>query len=441
MNTATSIDQTAAARADRDHAAIAALGITTRDGSGNDKTFFAHGTELCEFGKSQARRDRSQWLKLPTVGDGMAALRARVEAEGRADHFVDLGGCYVDTSGKLVTERTLAWDDGSNEMTEARGITLPRLDASEVGWWRLVSFAPDGSPRHLRTNVNAWLGRRRGDRVRFRTRDLEPYTVEADGKVQLIQPEGRELYSVVSTRYVPYDLDAVASDIERHMPGDARVRVRYDRSRARIDVTLCNPHHYPDSTGAASVGEAHRLNLRVSSADDGTGGFRLQWSAERIRCVNLTLLQGENCVFHASHTRADLVEAIGRALEAQGSVMEQFAANWREAWTSYYLDSTQRGPQIDGPEALRRMVWHGLVKIPGLDRDETWSAVKSAWDAEPGDSVAHVHNAITRAAHQAPTERSWADDELEEQASELLYQRVHVLRDIPEDDRAELDWS
>lgn len=430
----TTTNETAAARADRDHAAIAGLGITTRDGSGNDKTFFAHGTELCEFGKQQARRDRSQWLKLPTVGDGMAALRARIESEFRADHFVDLGGCFVDSAGKLVTERTLPSDDGGD------GIMLPRLEPSDVGWWRLVGFAPEGTPRGLRTNVNAWLGKRRENRVRFRTRNIEPYAITEDGVEQIVQPEGRELYSVVSPRYIPYDLDAIASDLERHMPGDARVRVRYDRSRARIDVSLCNPHHYPDSTGAASVGEAHRLNLRVTTADDGTGGFRLNWAAERIRCVNLTLLRGANCVFHASHTREDLAGAIGQALAAQGAVMEQFAANWRAAWTSYYLDSTKRGPQIDGPEALRRMVWHGMIKIPGLDRDEVWTSVKAAWDVEPGDSVAHVHNAITRAAHQAPTERSWADDDVEEQASELLYQRVHVLRDIPEDERAELDW-
>lgn len=430
MNTATAIDQTAAARADRDHAAIQALGITTRDDTGNTATFFAHGTELCEFGKQQARRDRADWLKLPTVGDGMAALRARVEAENRADHRVDLGGCYVDTAGKLVTERTLR-----------DGLELQRLTPSDIGWWRLVSFAPDAVTRGQRTNVNSWLGRRRGDEVRLRTRDLEPYTVKTDGQVQLVQPGGRELYAVVSPRYVPYDLNEIATDIEAKMPADARVRVRYDRSRSRIDVSLCNPHHYPDSTGAASVGEAHRLTLRVTTADDGTGGFKLNWAAERIRCVNLTLLRGENAVFHASHTREDLVEAIGQALSAQGQVMEQFASSWRAAWTSYYLDSTKRGPQIDGPEALRRMVYHGLVKIPGLDKSEVWTAVKSAWDAEPGDSVAHVHNALTYAAHHAPEARSWADDDVEEQASAQLYQTVHVLRDIPEDDRAELDWS
>ncbi len=430
------INASAASRADRDHAAITALGITTRDESGNAKTFFAHGTELCEFGKHQARRDRANWLKLPTVGDGLAALRRRVEAENRADHFADLGGCYVDSNGRIVTERTLVIDG------VGAALELPRLVPSDVGWSRLVAYAPEGTPRGLRSNVNSWLGTRRGRNVRLRTRDLEPVETLVDDRTMLVTPEGRELYAVVSAdRYIPYDLDAIALDLERCLPADARVRVRYDRSRARIDVSLCNPHHYPDSTGAASVGEAHRLTLRVTTADDGTSGFKLRWAAERIRCVNLSLLKGVGAEFNASHTRENLVEAIGEALAAQGAVMEQFASTWRAAWTSYYLDSTKRGPRIDGVEAIKRMVWHGLVKIPGLSKDETWTAVKSAWDAEPGDSAAHVHNALTRAAHQAPTERSWADDELEEQASNLLYQQVHVLRDIPEDDRAELNWS
>jgi hypothetical protein len=39
-----------------------------------------------------------------------------------------------------------------------------------------------------------------------------------------------------------------------------------------------------------------------------------------------------------------------------------------------------------------------------------------------------------------PTERSWADDEVEEQAAELLYQRMHVLAEIPDEDRERLGY-
>ncbi|TMQ18025.1 MAG: hypothetical protein E6J91_08885 [Deltaproteobacteria bacterium] len=372
---------------------------------------------MLDAGKAKARRDRAEFLALPGLEEGMDALRAQVERENRADHWADLGGCLVDYRGCVAPE-----------LDVRSGVEIPRLVPSETGWQRLASFAPAGVPSGLRTNVNVWAGRRRGDEVRLRTRDAVAGT-------------DRELYAVVSPAYVPYDLDAIAADVARHLPADARVRVRYDRQRARIDTVLHNPHHFPDSTGTASVGEAHRLALRITTADDGTSGFALQWLVERIRCINLTLLRGERTVFRARHTRADLAEGIAVALAAQGEIAESFAAAWRTAWTSYYVDQARDGGPLDGREALRRMVFHGLVRIPGLLKPDIWSAVKGAWEAEPGDSVAHIHNAITRAAHQAPTERSWADDDVEELASAALYQRVHVLAAIPDEDRAELGWS
>jgi hypothetical protein len=346
----------------------------------------------------------------------MDQLIATVQRENRADHWADLGGCSVDFLGRVAPERDL---DSNAE--------IPRLVPSVTGWQRLASFAPERIPTPLRTNINAWAAARRGDRVRLRTRDSEGH-------------DERELYAVVSPGYVPYDLDTIAADVADHLPSDARVDVRYDRQRARIDAVLHNPHHFPGNTGAASVGEAHRLALRITTADDGTGGFALTWMAQRIRCVNLTLLRGANCVFRARHTQADLATVIREALAARGQIAEGFAETWRKAWTSYYLDTSAKGSGIDGLEALRRMVFHGLVKIPGLRRPDVWAAVKSAWDTEPGDSVAHVHNAITLAAHTAPTARSWADDETEEMASSQLYQRVHVLAGIPDGDRAELGW-
>jgi hypothetical protein len=394
---------TAAARADRD-----ALAISTLLGIDTGTTFFDHGTALNRDGKASARRARAEFLKLPALEEGMDQLRAAVEAEERADHRVDLGGCSVDYTGRVVCERDLG-----------AGSEIPRLTPSEGGWQRLASFAPDDVPSALRTNVNAWAGRRRGDEVRVRTRNV------AGGA-------DRELYAVVSPRYVPYDVDAIAADVAELLPADARVRVRYDRQRTRIDVVLANPHHFPGSTGTASVGEAHRLTLRIRTADDGTGGFSLVWAAERIRCINLTLLRGSRAVFRARHTRDDLAQVVREALAAEGAVAETFAATWRSAWTSYYADHSGK---LGGLEALRRIAFHGLVRIPGLGKVETWAALRDAWELEPGDTVAAVHNAVTRAAHSAPvvTRARWCDDDTEEQAAELLHQQARVrLAPIPE---------
>jgi hypothetical protein len=403
----------AALRADRDEAAISSLlGIDT------ETTFFPHGTEVLESAKQAARADRADFLALPGLEEGMDALRAKVQREGRADHWADLGGCFVDSLGRVVAEKDLR--------TETE---IPRLVPSTVGWQSMAMYAPRDIAQPLRSNVNAWAGRVRGKEVRLRTRDT------ADGTA-------RELYAVVSQRYVPYDLDAIASDVARLLPADARVRVRYDRQRARIDVVLCNPHHFQEGGDTASVGEAHRLVLRIETADDGTGGFVLTWAVERVRCINMTLLRGERTVLRARHTRKDLAEVVETALAAQGEVAERFAATWRDAWQSYYLDLSAKTGRLDGLEALKRMVFHGLVKIPGLEKADVWSAVRDAWNVEPGDSVASVHNAITRAAHQAPANRRsrWADDETESVASALLYQEVRSLAPIRDADLARLDW-
>lgn len=406
----TTIDTTAAARADRDEAAIKTLlGIDT------GRTFFPHGTEV--HSKNVAKRDRAEFLTLPTVGDGMEALRNTVFAEDRRDHTIDLGNVSIDARGLVCP------------VADKDGAPIAGLTPTEVGWTRLASFAPEAVPSGLRTNVNAWASKRKGDQAVIRTRALPG------------AGEGRELWGVVSPKYVPYDLDAIAADVAAAMPSDARVRVRYDRQRVRMDVVLCNPHHYPDSSGVGSVGEAHRLALRITSADDGTAGFRLQWIAERIRCINLTLLRGRNTVFHARHTQADLGDKVREALAVQGEVMEAFAATWRDSWTRFYVDGVKGGANLDGMEALRRIVANGF-RIPGQGRDGTWEAVKAAMDAEPGDTVAHVHNALTRAAHEAPTswKSRWADDDTEEKAADLLYQRVHVLAEVPEETRDALGW-
>ncbi len=130
------------------------------------------------------------------------------------------------------------------------------------------------------------------------------------------------------------------------------------------------------------------------------------------------------------------------ALAAQGEVAEAFASRWRSAWTEYYLDQGSR-EQLGAEEVLKRIAYHGNVRIPGIrGAAGTYEALRAAWDAEPGDSRAAIHNAITRAAHEAPTTwraSSWADDEAEEQASELLYAKNYVL-DIPEDKREQLGW-
>ena len=119
------------------------------------------------------------------------------------------------------------------------------------------------------------------------------------------------------------------------------------------------------------------------------------------------------------------------ALAAIEPTMEQFAAVWRGAWQDFWVDKHTRG-NLSGEEAVRRIVGAGKYRIPGLGEEGTLDACLAALADEPGDSRAHVHNALTAAAHRSPTSWAtrWADEECEEQASKLLYQSVRWLPEV-----------
>jgi hypothetical protein len=279
---------------------------------------------------------------------------------------------------------------------------------------------------HPATNwdVGNWIGAVGNHEVVMRTRNL-PVDKKGMGK-----DGSRELYAVVSPSYKPYDIDAAANDLKEACPGDSRARVRYDGARTRVDIILQNPYMLAGETVAA-VGETHRMVLRMTTSDDGTQGYKLSLLAERVRCINLTLLHTKKHLFKATHRVDNLREMAQDALAAGKDLMEKFAATWSEGWHEYYSDKHSK-ELITGAEALRRIVGLDKFRIQGMSEAGTLNAVLAALDKEPGDSKVHVHNALTRAAHEATVSWSsrWADDDAEVQASELLYQTVSWLPEV-----------
>jgi hypothetical protein len=171
--------------------------------------------------------------------------------------------------------------------------------------------------------------------------------------------------------------------------------------------------------------------LRMRTSDDGSGGYHLSLLAERVRCINLTLLHAKKSLFHGTHRQTGLRDLAAEALAAIEPTMEQFASVWREAWQTHWVDKYTKAT-ISGEEAIRRIVGHGKYRIPGLGEEGTLDACLAALAQEDGDSRAHVHNALTAAAHQSPTTWAtrWADEEAEEQAGQLLYQSVRWLPEL-----------
>jgi hypothetical protein len=408
-------------RAVRDYSALQAVGLET------GRTFYPPGTEAdiaLKSGRiSQARR---VFTDLPDAKEGLSTLADTVLAEDRQDTPVRFGGFTSDASeGNPHIVPTISGGfvvlnngDYTNEL---------RVAPTERACQSIVAHRPADHPAPA-LDINTWrFDIAPAKELVLRHRKLPEHRQRAYAH------DYREAYAVVSPSYKPYDLDAAANDLASIVPAGSRTRIRYDGARATVDVVLQNPYRLADGSGdAAAVGETHRVVLRMKTADDGSSGYHLQLLAERVRCVNLTLLHAKKRLFSGTHRQDNLRDLAQEALAAVEPTMAEFAKTWEAGWQEYYADKYTG--KVGGEEAVRRLVSWGKFRIPGLGQEGTLDAVLQALAEEPGDSKLHVHNALTRAAHASPVTWAtrWADDTAEEQASQLLYQNVRWLPEVPE---------
>jgi hypothetical protein len=404
-------------RAVRDYAALQSLMLDT------SQTFYAPGTEAT-IAKSAGTivKYRTAHEKLDLAHDGLTRLEQRVLDEDRQDVPIIVGGWESQLSNGcqfLSPSIRGGWTVGPANRPGATQDYAP----TERAFQQLISKRPPGHAAPG-PDVVAWLGDVVPHEVVMRSRKLPA------SRALSYSTEARECYAMVSPSYQPYDLNEAASDLRRVVPHDARSRARYDGQRATVDVILQNPY-YLDGGDAAGVGETHRVVLRMRTADDGSGGYHLSLLAERVRCINLTLLHSKRSLFHGTHRQMGLRDLAQEALAAVEPTMEAFAETWRQSWRDYWVDKHTK-ETLTGEESLRRIVAAGKFRVSGLGEEGTLDACLTALADEPGDSRAHVHNAMTAAAHRSPTTWAtrWADETAEEQASALLYQSVRWLPEV-----------
>lgn len=389
-------------RAVRDYVLLRSVGLDTT------RTFFAPGTEATVAKRNGTlAKKRTDHAALDLAHEGLDRLVQTVLDEDRQDVATAIGA-----NGALHVGLFGGWSG-----------PLLHYAPTDRAWSQLLSKHPAGHGAPAQ-DVSAWLKDVPDHEAVIRHRKLPP------GRVSAYVEGTREAYALVSPSYQPYDLNEAAADLRKVVPHDARVRARYDGQRATVDVILANPY-YLDGGDAAGVGETHRVVLRMKTADDGSGGYHLSLLAERVRCINLTLLHASKSLFHGTHRQEGLRDLAEQALAAVEPTMEAFATTWRHSWQEYWVDKYTKG-HLTGEEAVRRIVGHGKYRIPGLGEEGTLDACIAALALEPGNTRAHVHNALTAAAHQSPTSWAsrWADEEAEQQASQLLYQTVRWLPEL-----------
>jgi hypothetical protein len=383
--------------------ARARLGLKLDD----KQLYFASGTKMLASGEAVAREYRRSWEQRPLVGEGMDALYQRVQSERRKDLVVPAHELLLDNQGRLTR--------GNG------GALVPTGHAFR----QLANGAPAELDAGLKANLNLWMpGVDPKRKVCLRTRNPNAET------------KTRELFAAVSPKYAAFDSDTLAQACKRLLPADARVTVEYDGARTQLDVSYANPYEVADEI---AVGRLHRVGLRIDTADDGSRGFRIRLYAERIACINCTILADGRLTFSRRHIgNVDaFAKLVQEALSSTGNAIRDFGRLWGEA-NERAIHDAYDGTQLSASECFKRLITAEYVKVPHVKPGELHTALMTAWEQEPGDTAAAVNRAITRLAHEASGswKSQWYQDDLETAAGELLYNQVYSLAPITDEQRA-----
>lgn len=375
---------------------------------------FDAGTRLADVGIAKLEEAERQYLAMPTVGEASKVHAERIAAEQRNDAVVPLSRFRIDPMGDLR-----AWTQQPARPGQPwnGGWGSHKTTLSTHAFGQLAVKCGT-------SNVNAVLGSQGEARLRTRRAyDVDPDT----GKLAL--GDRRETYALVSAgnrAYVPFDTDKLLAEAAAALP-ECRATVTYDEGsttmRARIIAQA--PIDIPEFNG---VGRVHRLGLDLWSADNGTMSIRVNPFLIRVRCKNATLVThghtGRRRFRHVG-SMENVRAGVTAALETASQAVAEFRALWAAKAQEWYLDPD--GARLPVPEALRRLVLHGHLPKCGLSESEAVDAYTAAWNAEPVESAMGLVMAVQRAAHEVSWKTRWADEDVEEAATELLYQRVFVL--------------
>lgn len=361
--------------------------------------FFAVGTPLIQSGKDKFKAIARDHASKPPIEEAAMEAANRIEAERRTDFTVDLRDLRIDNRGQITRGKgsipleTQAW----NALVAAAAPVLPSARALlEVVDPDLRADIWNRQIAKLQSEKLMKVGVRRGNEGDWRAfRALNgTYPTEAQANVVL---------------------RGVAEAIKGE---NMRGSVTYDpvSTRVRFEGAWMMPQELDPR-----VGDVMRVGFAGSTADAANGAFKVSMGVTRILCVNLTISDAYIAAFRRDH-RGDLSSVVGdiaATVRAIPEAFSAFAADWRIARDTGVDAIRLKGQTYkDVPAALADLVERGVITAQ-VAKDALLESLLRAHSAEPGDSIADLLNAVTRAAHEA----EWSEfnrSMLEHRAGELM---------------------
>lgn len=361
---------------------------------------YAPGSRINETGTGNLRTSRLEYEAMPDTVDGLRDIARSIAAEERKDYTVkasDLrmlnNGTLITPSGEFATEdeglRHLARTLLVSGQREARIASILGRDEESTlfprGHGLLSAMPPD-----LRAQVFNRMVKdqsRPEQRVTLRTRTYG---------------DKPSLFAVVGERYAAFDADKVAMLLASSLDGlGARGAVTYD---SRTTTLKADATFHADQVVDFAAGDVFKVGASFRSNDAAGGSIRGDASAWRNRCLNLIIIGvGSAPLFAVQHrgdtdrVRADVSEGLTQA----DAVFQHFAARWGKLRQTAITSVTLWGETFSTvPDALTWAVDNGKIDRV-MARDAMVQSLIQAHGQEPGDSLADILNAITRAAHES----------------------------------------
>lgn len=320
-------DDAAKARIEKQHAALAAGGITVNA----SEQLYATGTRMADVGyDTQAARKREHEAKLPFKA-ACDALRDIVLAEKRKNVIVTA----KEFAEGIHANGSITVNGYRLRMHAIRGLS-GRIDSPMAGY--LQGLADRMSSRAKTHPAN--------DADRAIVADVIRHECLANPNAKLMlrmrenSSSGPDIFAVLGETYSCADApEATRQLINAGLPDDARASFSYDPASTAWELRAST--WTPTPVAEQAVGEAFEGYVSFQSKDNGTGRFRGGGGITLLRCLNASTYTADDVAVSRVH-RGRVLWSVREMLQGATRAIDTLC----EAW------GTARKVELDFPEKL-----------------------------------------------------------------------------------------
>lgn len=380
-----------------------------------------------------------QWADLPPTRDGLAGVRASIQAEARGHDTIDPSRLYLDTSGGEVVLRVRGRDNYTLTLEERGWSNLlgmlrdkrPVLDAD--GKPVIKDGKPVVNTQSLFPGSLAWMRvMRPGTLIESFNRHVRDYatTLDASPVVLFHRRNGdsalRSLYNAATPSYAPFDALRSIDELTGYLgrtSDELRGPVLYDPVTTSFSA---HAQSFREQVHNLSVGDAFQTVLSVRNHDSKGGGIIVQLGVVRVQCINLTTAtdQGTEKLRHSGNIHR-IDQKVAAVHATAGEFTRHFLAKWGQLRGAPLRIGRSKYDNI--ADAIEQGVESGKIKLTN-SKERDREALQWAVLAEQNDNDQRtLVNAITRAAQWSGFERdldTFAQERVRLTAAELSGQLV-----------------